>query len=76
MRTTLDIDERALELARARAKREGTSVGKAVSELVLQGVRGSSYQLTESGIPVFSPPPGVKGHVVTLELVNRYRDDE
>ena len=71
MRTTLDLDPAVLSAARAKAKAERISLGKAVSELALSGPRGSRPVTT--GFPVL---PGVPGHMVTDELVNSYRDDE
>ncbi len=71
MRTTLDLDPAVLSAARAKAKAERISLGKAVSELALSGLRGS--RSVTAGFPVL---PGVPGHMVTDELVNSYRDDE
>lgn len=71
MRTTLDLDPAVLSAARAKAKAERISLGKAVSELALSGLRSSRPSTT--GFPVL---PGVPGHMVTDELVNSYRDDE
>lgn len=68
MRTTLDIDERALATARAKAAAEGISLGKAVSDLIL---RPASIEVAE-GFPLFSR---VRGHVITDELVAEHRDD-
>lgn len=74
MRTTLDIDDRALAIARAKAAHDRISLGRAVSELVLGGVtRPSTEMSTRNGIPVF---PGVPGHVITPELVEKYRDGD
>ncbi|MBX3144715.1 MAG: hypothetical protein KF813_13220 [Trueperaceae bacterium] len=76
MRTTLDLDPAVLSVARAKASAERISLGKAVSELVLAGLRASRSQRSgalASGFPVLS---GVPGHPVTDELVAVYRDDE
>lgn len=74
MRTTLSLDPTVLSAARAKAKAEGISLGKAVSELALAGIRRSrSAPSSSSGFPVLS---GVSGHVVTDEIVTDYRDDE
>lgn len=70
MRTTLDLDERVLAAARAKAAGEGISLGRAVSEIALQGLRGH----TEAS-PGFPMLPSVDGHVITDELVDEYRDD-
>lgn len=74
MRTTLDLDPAVLSAARAKASAEHISLGKAVSELALAGIRGPrSPRPSASGFPVL---PGVPGHLVTEELVAAYRDDE
>jgi hypothetical protein len=73
MRTTLDLDENLLAIARVRAKERGISLGAAVSEMMRQGLR-VPIPADRSGFPVFVPPPGAP--VVTDELVARYRDDE
>ena len=73
MRTTLDLDDRVLAIARAKASQDKISLGKAVSALVLAGVEPSPTFVVTDGFPVF---PAVAGHVIDLELVNRYRDDD
>lgn len=74
MRTTLDLDPAVLSAARAKAHAEGISIGKAVSELALAGLRRPlPGRRSLSGFPVLT---GVKGHPVTDELVAAYRDDE
>ena len=74
MRTTLDLDPVVLSAARAKAAAERISLGRAVSELALQGIRAPrSASVTTSGFPVLS---GVPDHTVTDELVAEHRDDE
>ena len=75
MRTTLDLDDRVLAIARAKAATDRISLGKAVSTLVLAAVERSRgpAQETRNGFPQL---PSVPGHVITTELVNRYRDDD
>jgi hypothetical protein len=70
MRTTLDLDERALTAARAKAAKDGTSIGRAVSDLILRQV--STVELAED-FPVFSRVPD---HTITPELVDDFRDDD
>lgn len=74
MRTTLDIDEDVLETAKELAPMQRVSVGKVISELARRSLR----QTTEStgirnGVPLLSPRQGAQ--VVTMEVVNRLRDD-
>ena len=75
MRTTLDIDPVVLSAARARARADGVSLGRAVSDLALRGIRAGTgaTAATQSGFPVMR---GVPGHAVTDELVAEFRDDE
>lgn len=76
MRTTLDIDDDVLAVARERARREGISLGRAVSDYALRGIRGNGAEVGSRGVPVFSPPSGQPVHTVTLDLVERYRDGD
>lgn len=74
MRTTLDLDEKVLAAARSKARAENITLGRAVSELALDGlmpVRGGSE--SGSGFPVIT---GAAGHVLTDQLVEQLRDDE
>lgn len=73
MRTTLDLDDNLLAIAKVRARERGISVGAAVSEMMRKGLE---VPVTRSrrGFPVFPPPPGAP--VVTDEVVARYRDDD
>lgn len=72
MRTTLDLDEAVLAAARAKARAEGISVGRAVSVLALRGLRPSPTS-RRRGFPTFADVPG---HVITDELVEQHRDDD
>lgn len=74
MRTTLDLDPVVLGVARAKARAERISLGQAVSELALAGIRRQrSQRPSASGFPVL---PGLPGRPVTDELVASYRDDD
>lgn len=73
MRTTLDIDDVVLSAARAKARAEGISVGRALSELALRALTAPPDSPSSSGLPVLR---GVPGHVVTDELVAEHRDDD
>jgi len=73
MRTTLDIDEDILLAARDLAQRRHAPLGRVVSDLARQGlVRGSSGS-ERNGIALFPVQPDAG--MVTLELVNRLRDE-
>lgn len=73
MRTTLDLDPDVLGAARAKAKAENISLGRAVSELALAGLKGARPRVGASGFPVLS---GVPEHVITDELAAAHRDDD
>ncbi|MCL2804110.1 MAG: hypothetical protein FWD29_09220, partial [Micrococcales bacterium] len=64
-------DERVLAAARAKANAEGTSLGRAVSDIALTALAGRPAP--PDGFPLFDAPPG---HVITDRMVVRHRDDE
>jgi hypothetical protein len=72
MRTTLDLDDRVLSAARARAHAKGTSVGKEVSELALKALHRPAPVTMEGGFPLL---PAVPGHIVTDEMVAAALED-
>ncbi|MFV0459997.1 MAG: DUF2191 domain-containing protein [Actinomycetales bacterium] len=78
MRTTLDLDEVVLSAARSLARACGISLGAAVSQLAMRGLQlesggASVADVSYAAFPVLIGDPD---HIVTPELVNRYRDDE
>lgn len=73
MRTTLDIDDAVLRAARALADQRGVSLGTAVSELALRGLRPAAPTPPMEGFPVFAPRN--PEHVVTADLIAEHRDD-
>lgn len=74
MRTTLSIDDDALEAARKLAVARNQSLGRVVSDLMRRGLAARAvYSADQSGFPVFgvaedSPP-------ITLEDVKRDEDE-
>ncbi|WP_347350113.1 hypothetical protein [Intrasporangium sp.] len=69
MRTTLDLDDRVLTAARARARASGVTLGSAVSELALAGLEAEqqlSGQKTRSGLVLL---PSTPGQVITDAMV-------
>ena len=74
MRTMLDLDDDVLLLVKEIARRRGVSVGKALSDLVRQALLRQESETTRNGVPLF--PIGPESRLVTLEFVNRLRDDE
>ena len=73
MRTTLDIDEDVLLAAKEMAGQKGIPTGKAVSELLRQALAPKDTPTFHNGIPIFPHRPD--GGIVTMELVNRLRDE-
>lgn len=70
MRTTLDVDDRVLESARALAQARHISLGAAVSELAQRGMQRS----IEDGVfPTFHVEPGARP--ITPEMVREAMDE-
>jgi hypothetical protein len=75
VRTTLTIDDDVLEAARELASLERRSIGEVVSDLVRRALRPSAAPAaTRNGILLLPNREGAPP--VTMELVNRLRDDE
>lgn len=75
MRTTLDIDEDVLEAAKALASASRTTAGRVLSDLARKGLTPTESQpLVLNGVPLLPPRPGSRP--VTLEEVNRLRDEQ
>ncbi len=72
MRTTLELDDSVLAVARSIARDEGISLGAAVSQLATRGIRDGSITST-AGFPVFTVSAGAAP--ITVEIVNDHRDD-
>lgn len=75
MRTTLDIDERVLASARTLAKDKGISLGSAVSELALRGLRPVISPSTSSKSPFPTFPDLPDAEPVTSEMVREALDE-
>ena len=76
MRTTLDLDERLLAVARSRAATRGVTLGQAISELGLLGhdaERGAEPPGPPAGFPMLPPVPG---HVITDDMVEQALADD
>lgn len=73
MRTTLDIDEDVLLAAKELARHKKQSMGKVLSELARDSLTRQDTGTTRNEVPLF--PKRADGQVVTLELVNRLRDE-
>jgi hypothetical protein len=73
MRTTLNLDEDVLQVARQLARQRGMTAGQVISELARQALEPKSPPKLRNGVPLFTPKPGArKPH---LGLVNQLRDE-
>jgi hypothetical protein len=69
VRTTLNLDDDVLELAKQYADSRSVALGKAVSELVRRGVRSRVPTRIVNGFHVVDLPPD--SPIVTTELVSK-----
>ncbi|MEO8347081.1 MAG: antitoxin [Betaproteobacteria bacterium] len=78
MRTTLDIADDILQVAKERARREKTTAGAIISELARSALT-SPPQTARTPTPKtrsgFRPFPK-RGAIVTNELIDKLRDDD
>jgi hypothetical protein len=58
MRTTLSLEDDAIEMARRHARRHGISLGKAISDLVKKGAQRPLLTLERNGFKVARLPEG------------------
>lgn len=74
MRTTLEIDNDILVIAKNAAADQGTSVGRVISQLARKGLELEDQPRVRNGVKLFVP---TKSKVKPdLELVNRLRDEQ
>ena len=74
MRLTLAIDDDVLAAARGLAENEGKSIGEVISVLARKGLEPARRRFrTPNGVPLLPRRPG--GKPVTMEMVNRLRDE-
>jgi hypothetical protein len=71
MRTTVNLEPEALAKAKLLSRQRGVSLGKIVSELILQATGAKRPAGLRNGVSVF---PRRKGPAPNLETVNRLRD--
>ena len=74
MRTTINLDDEVLRLAKSYAEKRSLSLGKAVSELVRRGLAARCPTKRVNGLLIFDPPPGLPE--VTTELVKHLEAEE
>jgi len=73
MRTTLDIDDDVLVAIKGLAEAQDTTAGKVLSELVRKSLEPKGSVKKRNGFSLF--PTKGKGAPVTMEIVNRLRDE-
>jgi hypothetical protein len=74
VRTTLEIEDDVLEVAKDLARHQCVSLGKAVSQLLRKGIQiPERGQIVRNGLRVVSRP--ANAFPVTLEKVNQIRDE-
>jgi hypothetical protein len=73
VRTTLEIDDDLLDVARKVAREEGTTVGQVISRLVRQSLTATTPAKTRNGVRLFIPTKLQPRP--DLRVVNELRDD-
>jgi hypothetical protein len=73
MRTTLDLDDDLLEVAKELAEVRGTTAGRVISDLVRQALDARPRIATRNGVPLLPARPAGSRRP-TMALVNRLRD--
>ena len=73
MRTTLDIDDDLLQVAKELAEVRGTTAGKILSSLVRQALHSPRSERVRNGVPILPQRPEGSSRP-TMRLVNQLRD--
>jgi len=73
MRTTLDLEDDLLEVARELARRQKTTIGGVVSAMMRKALEPTTQLRMRNGVPLIVPKPGARKP--SLALVNRLRDE-
>ena len=74
MRTTVDLEEDVLLAAKEIARQRGDTLGQVLSDFARQALTRQTTVSKKHGLPQFPVQPDAG--IVTLELVNRLRDEE
>lgn len=72
MRTTLDLDEDVLHVAKDLAEKRGQTAGQVISELVRIALQPKTTPKLRNGVQIFTPKKGARP--VSLAFVNKLRD--
>jgi len=73
MRTTLNLDDDALEMVRQYSEARSVAMGKAASELVRKGFNSPTPTRIVNGIVVFDTPP--ESSPITTERVKELESE-
>ena len=74
MRTTLDLEEDVLEVAKQLARQQGKTAGQMISVLVRMALQPTAAPKSRNGVLLFEPKEGARQP--HLKLVNELRDSE
>ena len=74
MRTTLDLDEDLISVAKQLAEQRHTTMGRVVSSLMREALEPKDAPAIRNGVPLFKTVAGAPKP--SLALVNRLRDEE
>jgi hypothetical protein len=74
VRTTLEIDDDLLWVARQLAHQRGMTMGQVIPELVRKAIQPTSAPRMRNGVLVFHLQPGAR--MPGMALVNRLRDEQ
>ncbi|WP_395649481.1 ribbon-helix-helix protein, CopG family [Brevundimonas sp.] len=72
MRTTLNIDDDVLERVKVLANSQGRPLGEVMSELARRTLERPQERQYRNGVPLLPS----RGGRVTLDMVNRLRDED
>ena len=73
VRTTLEIDDDLLQVARQLAQQRKTTMGQVISQLVRNAMEPKNSPRSRNGVRLFDPKPGARKP--SMALVNRLRDE-
>ena len=74
MRTTIDLDDDLVLIAKELALRRGMTMGQIVSDMFRRALEPSTSARVRNGVPLFIPNKGAAQS--SMALVNRLRDGE
>jgi hypothetical protein len=72
VRTTLNVDDDVLQVAKQLAAQRGKTAGQVLSELARQALEPKARPRIRNGVPLFQPRPGAKKP--SMALINQLRD--